>query len=124
MPASSSTPDGAFGARRSAPADGTRPAFEAHLALDHDCVRIVLRGEFGLAATPKFEAFFSSAANAWRPTIVIDISGVTCCDAHGAGALKRARACCLAKGTTLRVVGASGDVQRVLGPALAEDVLA
>jgi anti-sigma B factor antagonist len=99
--------------------DGLRHSPQApdasfHVSVTHRDARVLLLldGEVDISARGRLQAAFADAQKS-ATEVVVDVSGVTFMDSTGINALVRARKSA-PDGARLQVVGASGQVRRVL----------
>lgn len=87
-------------------------------------VRIAVEGELDLVTAPVLARHLESAVARGRPTVEVDLSGVTFMDVRGVGVLLVAGRSTSAAGSRLFVHSVSDAVRRTLRLCDAESVLA
>jgi anti-sigma B factor antagonist len=81
---------------------------------DADECLVHVEGEIDFGSAPDLRVRLHQMITSGAPRLVLDVSGVTFCDSSGLGVLVGARSLLLARGGTLAVVGATGQVDRLL----------
>jgi anti-sigma B factor antagonist len=76
--------------------------------------RVHLVGDIDFSSAPDLRAQLHQVISEGVSRLVMDVSGVAFCDSSGLGVLVGARALLLARGGTLVVEGAAGQVARLL----------
>lgn len=79
-----------------------------------DGCRVHVAGEIDFGSAPELRARLHQVITSGTGRLVLDVSGVTFCDSSGLGVLIGARSLLLAQGGTLSVVGAAGQLARLL----------
>ena len=81
---------------------------------DADERLVHVEGEIDFRSASELRARLHKVLTSGAPNLVLDVSGVTFCDSSGLGVLVGARSVLLARNGTLSVVGATGQVDRLL----------
>jgi anti-anti-sigma factor len=101
---------------RSTPNTGTAPCEDASCTTDHrgHAVRLSVAGELDLATVDSLTRVAIGALRLPVRVLVLDMHGVTFCDAAGVGALLRIQRSAAEVGTRLVLAGIRPAVRRVL----------
>lgn len=92
--------------------DGRLSVEVARVGADECRVHVV--GEIDFGSAPELRVRLHQVVTGGTGRLILDVSGVTFCDSSGLGVLIGARSLLLAHGGTLSVVGAAGQVARLL----------
>lgn len=85
---------------------------------------LALSGELDLSTAARLQEAIDDLVARGRHRVVLDLTGLTFCDSTGLTTFVRGNRDCTAKGGWLRLAGAQGHVERVIGISGLLEVLA
>lgn len=85
---------------------------------------VALAGELDLSTAARLQTAIDELVAQGRHRLVVDLTGLTFCDSTGLTTFVRGNRDCSAKGGWLRLSGAQGHVERVIGISGLLEVLA